>query len=218
MKNALLVFSAFLLSTCFFSCEKSDISANNSVEMDIESAKANKKNLAIGMEYQGGIIFYLDETGKHGLITAKTDLGPAPWGCLGTSIPGAQGISIGEGEDNSKAILKSCKTEGIAARLCSNYVVWDNGKKYADWFLPSYLEFSMIGLNLRDASTLTCNKTYLTSSEGVGVFKMISLDPAKNIWTSVYLCGGSGQGYVGQMVSPLFTKSAELMVRPIRSF
>ena len=31
------------------------------------------KVLAIGLPYQGGIIAYIDETGKHGLIAAKED-------------------------------------------------------------------------------------------------------------------------------------------------
>lgn len=36
--------------------------------------------LQIGDAYQGGIIFYLDETGQHGLIAAKKDItGEADW-------------------------------------------------------------------------------------------------------------------------------------------
>ncbi len=35
--------------------------------------------LAIGDNYQDGIIFYLDETGRHGLIAAPTDQGNLAW-------------------------------------------------------------------------------------------------------------------------------------------
>jgi hypothetical protein len=35
--------------------------------------------LAIGDSYQDGIIFYLDETGRHGLIALPTDQGNLAW-------------------------------------------------------------------------------------------------------------------------------------------
>ena len=31
------------------------------------------------MEIYGGIIFYVDETGNHGLVSAKEDIGFYPW-------------------------------------------------------------------------------------------------------------------------------------------
>ena len=38
------------------------------------------QHLQLGDEYQGGIIFYLDETNTHGLIASKQDLsGEADW-------------------------------------------------------------------------------------------------------------------------------------------
>tara|TARA_R100001369_G_scaffold89478_1_gene127117 strand:+ start:1215 stop:1424 length:210 start_codon:yes stop_codon:yes gene_type:complete len=38
--------------------------------------------LAIGDFYEGGVIFYLDETGDHGLISSIADQSfEAEWGC-----------------------------------------------------------------------------------------------------------------------------------------
>src|SRR4051812_3746606 len=40
---------------------------------------------AIGISYAGGIIFYLDSTGQHGLVAAPADQKTAAeWGCTGT--------------------------------------------------------------------------------------------------------------------------------------
>ena len=41
----------------------------------------------IGMQFEGGIIFYLEETGRHGLVAAMEDLeGSYQWGCYGESV------------------------------------------------------------------------------------------------------------------------------------
>ncbi len=44
---------------------------------------AKKEELKIGQTYQGGIIFYLDASGDHGLIAAPADQGVTSWGCYG---------------------------------------------------------------------------------------------------------------------------------------
>jgi len=105
-------------------------------------------SFAIGQSYGGGIIFYLDGTGLHGLISAPTDQSTgAQWGCYGTSI-GGTGTAIGTGQDNTTLIVNVCSESGTAARICDVLVL--NG--YSDWFLPSkdelnqmYLQKTVIG-------------------------------------------------------------------------
>ena len=94
---------------------------------------------AIGQYYGGGIIFYIDGTGQHGLISATIDQGTAPWGCNGTYIYGTS-TSIGSGQANTTAIINGCSTLGIAARLCDDLAL--NG--YNDWFLPSRDELDLM--------------------------------------------------------------------------
>jgi hypothetical protein len=102
----------------------------------------------IGQNYGGGIIFYIDGTGQHGLISATSDQSTgAEWGCNGTLIPGTS-TAIGTGQANTTLIVNGCGTEGIAARICNELVL--NG--YDDWFLPSknelyelYLQKSVVG-------------------------------------------------------------------------
>ena len=46
----------------------------------------------IGQELEGGIVFYVDETGEHGLVAAMEDIeGTYEWGCYGTELTGADG-------------------------------------------------------------------------------------------------------------------------------
>ena len=111
--------------------------------------------LQIGDTHAGGIIFYLDPDGVHGLVAAPSDQSTgAAWGCDGTDISGAPnvtnfpptgpGADIGWGAVNTAAIVNNCETVDIAARLCDTLVL--NG--YSDWFLPSAEELNFMYINL----------------------------------------------------------------------
>jgi len=92
----------------------------------------------------GGIVFYDKENYSNGwryLEAAPSDQSTsAKWGCLGTSISGADGTNIGTGNQNTIDIMAGCSTSGIAARLCANLEL--NG--YDDWFLPSKDELNKL--------------------------------------------------------------------------
>jgi formylglycine-generating enzyme required for sulfatase activity len=114
----------------------------------------------IGQAYGGGIIFYVDGTGQHGLIAATTNQSTgAQWGCYGTSIPGTSS-AIGTGQANTTLIVNGCSTAGIAARLCDDLVL--NG--YSDWFLPSKDELYQMYLQKTAIGGFT-NFSYWSSSE-----------------------------------------------------
>jgi hypothetical protein len=114
----------------------------------------------IGQNYGGGIIFYVDVTGQHGLISASSDQSSgAEWGCYGTSIPGTN-TAIGMGKANTTAIVNGCSTAGIAARICDDLVL--NG--YSDWFLPSRDELNQMYLQKTVIGGFA-NDTYYSSSE-----------------------------------------------------
>jgi hypothetical protein len=42
------------------------------------TGQTDTQALKVGQEYQSGIIFYVDSTGKHGLIAAPYDIGKYP--------------------------------------------------------------------------------------------------------------------------------------------
>ena len=88
----------------------------------------------IGEHFGGGVIFYLDSTGSHGMIcTYSTIGGDNYWGCDGVLVGGTS-TAFGTGQSNTAAIVAAgCSGSGDAANVCVSYV----GGGYSDWFLPS---------------------------------------------------------------------------------
>ncbi|MGK0364745.1 MAG: hypothetical protein ACI85O_001803 [Saprospiraceae bacterium] len=113
--------------------------------------------LAIGDIHSGGMIFYLESNGLHGLIAALSDQSTSSeWGCYGTDISGlpnvpynggnpvGPGTEVGDGASNTTLIVNNCAEAGIAARLCHDLVLGG----YNDWFLPSAGELNLMYVNL----------------------------------------------------------------------
>ena len=106
-------------------------------------------SLQIGQLYQGGIIFYLDNTGQHGLIRAiDADLGlnvastQYQYCANLTTVTGATGTAIGTGLSNTNLIIATDPTSQ-ATTFCTGY----SGGGYNDWYLPSSDELLAIYTN-----------------------------------------------------------------------
>jgi hypothetical protein len=101
----------------------------------------------------GGIVFYVDGTGMHGLEAAPTDLevgDGVPWGCNNTLVRAnylgngyGHQRALGTGALNTINIINQCTTPGIAARLVSDYIFND----FNDWYLPSKDEMKELIIN-----------------------------------------------------------------------
>jgi hypothetical protein len=119
-----------------------------------------KSIYTIGQNYGGGIIFYIDETGMHGLIAAPADQSTnIYWGCPGT-LTGASGTAIGTGQANTTAIVNAC-SEASAAGICDNLTL--NG--YDDWFLPSIDELYEMYYWRYEIGGFVTSESYWSSSE-----------------------------------------------------
>jgi hypothetical protein len=118
-----------------------------------------------GLYYQGGIIFYVDASDGSGFVSATEDQSMgADWGCSGTNLPGAEGLNLGDGEQNTLDILANCADPDIAAEICSLLDL--NG--YDDWFLPSIGELQTMRLRIGQAADNIggfVNDWYYSSSE-----------------------------------------------------
>ena len=87
-----------------------DVPENNCSESD---DNINNTVYEIGDFAHGGIVFYVDESGQSGLVSAMEDLpGFYEFGCLNQAIVGADGLDIGYGYQNTNDILnQECITE-----------------------------------------------------------------------------------------------------------
>jgi hypothetical protein len=125
----------------------------------------NGNTVSIGQNYQGGIVFYVDNTGQHGLIAAPSNQASGVlWGCYASNIPGAEGTAVGTGMQNTIDIVTGCN-ENTAADICFNLQLGG----YSDWYLPSKDELVLMYENLYQIGQGNFETTefgfYLSSSE-----------------------------------------------------
>lgn len=115
---------------------------------------SNVCGLSIGDIYEGGIIFYLDASGCHGLISATADQSTGIiWGDVGVKTY-SNGNGVGNGHGNSSAILNTTSTAtNYAAQVCYNTDILTQG--YLDWYLPSGYELNLMYHNIGPGNKLS---------------------------------------------------------------
>jgi len=135
MRNQMkYVFCLILLSGIPFICKPQDTTPMTQKPPDqIQS----RDTLHIGKYFAGGIIYYIDGTGRHGLIVSANDLPEKmPFGCPDREV---FANSLSDGTVNTILINKYCGTETAADR-CSRY----DAEGYKDWYLPSIDELALL--------------------------------------------------------------------------
>jgi len=160
-------------------------------------------NIAIGSIYQGGIIFYIDGTGQHGLIASTLDQSSGIQWYNGTSVAtGATGTSIGTGLANTNAIIQAqgAASTNYAAGLAKAY----NGGGYTDWYLPSKDELNSMYIHIGAGAP-----SPLTNVGGFNISSRYWSSSEYDRYTA-YSQVGSGQGNDN--------KPSQLAIRSIRSF
>lgn len=108
--------------------------------------------LAIGDTYQGGIIFYLDASGCHGLISAPTDQNTSiNWYNGAYTNTTAFSNCVGCGDGNTTMIIYNQGNSGsYAAKICNDLSLGG----YVDWYLPSKYELNLMYKNIGLGNTL----------------------------------------------------------------
>jgi hypothetical protein len=174
-----------------FASNSSGITYSNEVTINTPA-----QIFALGNSYQGGIIFYLDDSGIHGLLAAPNDQNTnVTWGCFGVNLSGADDSFIGTGLQNTQDIIAGCNVTNTAAYYCRNLVLSD----YDDWFLPSKDELELMYINLHAFDK--------GNFSGLSYWSSTEVD-ANNAWSHHF--GTNAQSESG--------KNSPFAVRAIRAF
>lgn len=127
----------------------------------------------IGQHALGGIVFYVDSSGAHGLVAANNQFTPAQtWdgglynlghyitvNSTGSGVgAGAMNTSLSIGVQSAYAAVNNISLSGMAAQYCVDFSVQDDGLTacsnpgsvgescYSDFYLPSLYELNQMFL------------------------------------------------------------------------
>jgi len=178
----------------------------------------NITEYVVGMQAEGGIVFYVDETGEHGLVAAVEDLFEGAidpydydyngyeWGCYETQVNGADAIQLGTGYQNTLDIINQGCTSESGGIIAAEIAVLYESEGYSDWYLPSKEELSEMYYSIGNGSSQgniggfeTTNGYYYWSS---------SEQSANSTWNVSFYDGGIATN----------GKFATFRIRVIRSF
>jgi hypothetical protein len=132
---------------------------------------AGSNSYSVGDFAHGGIVFWIDSTGEHGLVCAKSDQASSIRWYAGTNgLTRASGDGLYSGKMNTTLIISSQVSIGddtspYAASVCQDAQIVENGITYGDWYLPSMYELDLIYQNkaVLEASALANGGTVFTS-------------------------------------------------------
>lgn len=143
--------------------------AGEGIVIEDNVIRTSHRQHQIGDLYHGGIIFWLDETGEHGLVVSKQDINQGKgiqWrnGASGNKVTNARGDGIGAGEINTNLIISQQTIDQqsgtFAALMAMKYRVEEDGETrcsspkvvhsmcYGGWYLPSIQELILLRNNL----------------------------------------------------------------------
>jgi len=174
------------------------------------NASWEKKTYEIGEYAHGGVVFWLDETGMHGLVCAIEDASDGfTWESYDETsnhYTGAHADGIYGGKINTAIIRAAYMGMGFILQNAATLALKYMGGNYGDWYLPSKYE---LGLMYHQRYTINVtaiinggeafeNSWYWSSSE----YNHISA------WAQSFYAGAIGER----------SKSLEYCVRAIRAF
>jgi hypothetical protein len=182
----------------------------DNLSTDIVETDPTVSKYSIGDYAHGGIVFWVDETGQHGLVCAMEDATDGITWYNGEYLEtNALAPGIFGGKQNTMLIIaaQGVSTADYAAGLSLTYTTNYMGVELNDWYLPSKDELNLIN------SLFSTINTALTNNGGVALestsYWSSTEADSENVW-SQYLNAG-----VPQIGSKIHT---HINVRLIRAF
>ena len=135
-------------TTCCNSAGKRDNRDSGSSVLLVEENTKYK----VGDFAQGGIVFWVDETGSRGLVCAIEDQSPGTRWAYRFIDTHVFGDGLFAGKENTAKIIAAQTAAGdydieYAARMCDELVITIDGLAYDDWYLPSRTEVNLMWQN-----------------------------------------------------------------------
>jgi hypothetical protein len=126
---------------------------------------------SIGESFGGGIIFYVWDNGRHGLIAATSNLSFGgttgfTWGPTANYVMAIRnGINAGMSNTERIIMKQGAGIGNYAAMVAAHYQFNGNGwGDYGDWYLPSLYELQLLFKQKNDKRLNFTNTTYVWSS------------------------------------------------------
>ena len=179
-----------------------------------DNASNGSTTYSVGDFAQGGIVFWVDETGQHGLVAAKEDQSTGIRWYAGTyGNTQAKGDGPYAGEANTSIIIAAQVAIGddgstYAARICNELQITEGGKTYGDWYLPSKEELNLM---FQNKATIDATATSNGGSGFASAYYWSSTEYGTNgngAWRQLFSNGGQTSG------NTRYTNS----VRAVRAF
>ncbi len=162
-----------------------------------DTANWNKlTTYSVGDYAQGGVVFWIDKTGQHGLVCAKEDQSTGVRWEAGThGYTQAKGDGPYAGEANTSIIIAALVAIGddgstYAARICNELQITEGGKTYGDWYLPSKEELNLMYQN---KATIDATAVANGGSSFASVYYWSSTEHnISSVWVQIFDSGMHG--------------------------
>ncbi|AFK04415.1 hypothetical protein Emtol_3286 [Emticicia oligotrophica DSM 17448] len=163
---------------------------------------SNSVSYSVGQSKFGGVIFFVDDSGQHGLVAATTDQSVGTTWYNGNYINTlATRTGVFGGANNTERIITEQGAGNYAASIASQ---GSNGG-FGDWYLPSKDEMAKMYQQIGVIPSITAGANYWSSTEE-------SVSNLQSTSTNAYVT------VLSTGVSSLQSKSSNARVRAIRRF
>jgi hypothetical protein len=156
--------------TIYWNAKQEVLTAGAGINIAGTTISATFKTYSIGDTIDGvGIVFYVDDSGQHGLMMTKTDeVATYTWRNDTSVIMGSLGNGLFAGEMNTAICVSSQiifnRSGDFAAKACVTLLTVDShSNTIGGWYLPSGEELRLMKANL--SSSISTGLTHWSSTE-----------------------------------------------------